>query len=163
MAKKIKYCKNHPNRKSFCRYLCSTCYNIDLQRRAREKANAQPPVKKEKPKQIKKTSEIQAALNTIYGILRKELLPKNRTCQAQYQGCTHRATQIHHMQGRKRHLLIMSKQFKFVCPECHTTITEHSAEAIENGLSMLINSKTKWDFTERELSLMDKYGVKAPK
>lgn len=157
-TKEKKTCKNHPNRIALCKELCSACYwSVNKVKYAlKNKGGVKKPVL------IRNASEKREILNNIYGILCRELKPQHLSCQGNLEGCTHRATQIHHKKGRRNYLLIMSKHFCYLCKNCHDFCTVHSFVAMKIGLSMPINSTTEYDFTDREIELMIKYKVKIP-
>ena len=65
---------------------------------------------------------------------------ENPICMANLKGCTHLSTQIHHKKGREGDLLMDTSKWLAICHKCHSWITEHSAQAIEMGLSLKRNS-----------------------
>lgn len=111
---------------------------------------------------INQQSDQRKLLNAIYSILIKELKP-GKMCEAKIKCTSNMATQVHHKRGRRNWLLIMSKYFGYHCPACHQWATELSKEAVEIGLSLPINASFEWEFTKREVELMEKYKVKFPK
>ena len=139
---------------------------LDSWNKSREKGikKYQARIKAEgKKRTVNKTSDQQVLLNKVYAILCRELKPLHTKCEAKLLCCTGRATQIHHKQGRRGILLIMSKLFSYLCHNCHDFCTEHSKEAIEIGLSLPRNSKTEYEFTDREKELINKYNIRLPK
>lgn len=153
----------HPSRKPFSHGDCKPCaekkYAQRRQERLQEKRKQDPAAR------IKQQTEITGILKKIYTTLRKELLPLNPVCQGKgkIEGCTGKANQIHHGKGRRGFLLILSKYFRYLCHNCHDFCTENSTEAKELGLSVQINSKTDWAFTDREKELIEKHKLKLPK
>lgn len=153
MATKVKHICPHTNRKILAKGKCKYCYWEEYVKKQRQKLIVPRGT-------ISQVSTQRDKLNKIYTILCKELKPQHTKCETNLPGCTHKATEIHHMKGRRGLLLILSKYFAYHCPNCHRWVTDHSKEAVEIGLSLPINSQTEYDFTERELFLIDKYGVK---
>lgn len=99
------------------------------------------PIRVYNTKKIKQVSTRQQKLNTAYAVLRKEFMKANPHCQAKLDGCTYIATDCHHRRGRGEYFLDAST-YLAVCSACHRWITEHSAEAIEMGLSESRLNKT---------------------
>lgn len=118
--------------------------------------------------QLKKTagpnkkSEKKTALDAIYAIIRPMWLQYNKLCRARYAGCTHKASEIHHMNGRKGFWLIISKWFFPICRNCHRTVTKNSADAISRGISLADHHNPEYEFNSLERKLMEKYGVNPP-
>lgn len=84
----------------------------------------------------KKVSENKNVLNKIYAKVREKYMKEHTKCEAHLEGCTKVATEVHHMNGRMGIWLVISEYFLPVCRNCHMQITENSAMAIENGLSI---------------------------
>lgn len=149
----------HTNRKNFSKGNCKQCANVvyaqGRQQRLRERHSQTPPAP------INPESELTNLLRKIYRILVAEFLPRQNTCQGKGKipGCTGKPTEVHHGKGREGYLLILSKYFKYLCRHCHDFCTEHSAEAIDMGLSYRRNTPTEWAFTEREVELLKEYNV----
>lgn len=107
----------------------------------RDKIGLPKPEKKEKKKTytLKKTkpkpvAKKRAKQLTKYSKLRIKFLEENPIC------CVCRenlATEVHHAEGKENELLLKVESFRPICRPCHTRITEHSAEAIEKGYSIL--------------------------
>jgi len=76
-----------------------------------------------------------------YKILRAIFLAHHPNCNVCGVKCTKKATEVHHMAGKENSLLNDTRFWLPVCRNCHTWITEHSKEAIENGWSMSRHSK----------------------
>lgn len=72
----------------------------------------------------------------IYNLKRKEFLKANPECQASLEGCTKKATQIHHMKGRENELLNESAYWMAICFNCHRKVTEDTQMAFAKGLSI---------------------------
>lgn len=127
---------------------------IEKKRKEIKKPSANPR------REIKWVSNQRALLNTIYKILCRELKPLHLVCDR----CKiNKVAEIHHSKGRRGFLLIMSFYFKYLCRTCHRDITDNSAEAINDGWSLPINSKTEYIFTDREVELINKYNIRTPK
>lgn len=156
MATKVKHMCPHTNRPIFCKRKCKSCYWNDYMSAYRKKKS---PVTGE-PVKIPRVSANQKQLNKAYAILCAELKPLHQVCEGKLDGCTHRATEIHHKCGRIGILLILSTYFGYLCNNCHRFCTDNSLEAIELGLSMPINSKIEIEFTERELQLIEQFYIK---
>ena len=74
-------------------------------------------------------------------------LPEHQRCEAGWQGCTIKATTVHHGKGRmltKAIDFLLAKEFwKALCHHCHNGpkgVTEDSARAIKEGLSYKRNT-----------------------
>lgn len=113
---------------------CQNCYW-----KHRNKVNH--PEGKERPKKsaIPAKSSKQIEREIRYAKQRKQWLPLHPHCEAKLDRCTKAATQVHHMQGREGELLFDESKWLAACHNCHTWITEHSAEAIAKGLSLRRN------------------------
>ncbi len=112
---------------------------------------------------INKFSDQRTLLTKIYGIIRKEYLANNSTCQIQLEGCTHKAIEIHHRYVRTGYFLVMSKYFYSTCHNCHEQVTINSELAIAKGISFSRHSKQPEIFSQSELDLLEQYKVKLPK
>ncbi len=152
----------HPDRPVFSKGRCQQCAQADYARERQERQRAKI-ADGNLPARINPISDTLQLLNKIYAILCAELKPLHTICEGNLSGCTHVATEIHHMKGRRGILLIMSKFFKYLCRNCHDFCTEHSAQAQEMGLSVQVNSQTDYEFTDRELELIEEFGVRLPK
>lgn len=130
---------------------------VTYQQNCRDKRKGKPLPK------INQASDQREKLYKIYKILCAILKPLHPKCEGKLPGCTHKASEIHHSKGRRGFLLILSRYFKYMCHNCHSFCTENSAEAIELELSYRRNSPTEWDFTEKELELIQKHNLKLPK
>lgn len=121
------------------------------------------PVVKKKFK-INTHSPLRKILSSIYSIIHFEYLalPENKICRAQLNGCSHKATQIHHTFLRTGYYLIMSKRFFPICSNCHDFVNEDSDEAIRLGISVSRKSNVPYEFTPREVELMEEFGVSVP-
>ena len=130
-------------KKSGCGYngpliggMCSTHY---WQSRAEIKAGKTDSNTKKSTIPPKSAKQLQRDIQ--YAQLRKVWIKDHAACAAKLTGCTAIATQVHHMQGREGPLLLDVAKWLPVCHRCHTWITEHSAEAIQVGLSISRNKK----------------------
>lgn len=122
-------------------------------------------LRENKQKKVRKFSDQRRKLNAIYSILVAEIKRQPAICEGwgKIEGCTKKATQLHHKRGRRGFLLIASKYFGRQCDHCHKFCTKHSKEAVEMGLSMLINSTEVVCFTKKEIELIEKYNIRLPK
>lgn len=75
----------------------------------------------------------------IYKEARTQFLKDNSVCEAGFDGCKVKATDLHHAGGRGK-LLNDKSLWVALCRPCHNRVTEHSAEAIELGLSVRRNT-----------------------
>lgn len=105
------------------------------------------PVKPGKPKQdlilqlkelakpvINPVSEKKKKDDATYKKLRRAFLKANGYCMIRKKGCTVIATDVHHKAGRGANYLKVETWLP-ACRHCHDIVTEHSAEAIEQGHS----------------------------
>lgn len=106
---------------------CATC-NHAMRKAERQASRVKvvAPVRKVAPKRAKELQE--------YAKLRKEYLVLYPVCEVPE--CHERAVEIHHQRGRENDRLLDTNYFMAVCHEHHAYYTEHSAEAIENGISL---------------------------
>jgi hypothetical protein len=127
MAKTCAKC-NHPVfSKGLCHGHWKQAYGKPIPR-------AKEPIARQRTP-IKKVSQRKALDNELYKKIRAAWLPQHETCEAQLPGCTQKATEVHHMEGREGILLLHTPKWLAVCHHCHGWITENSREAIELGLS----------------------------
>lgn len=75
-----------------------------------------------------------AAQNAEYAKLRKEYLALYPVCEVEE--CQAASTEVHHAAGREGDRLLDVNYFVALCHDCHVRITEHSAQAIEDGHSI---------------------------
>lgn len=98
--------------------------------------------KSSKPrKPVKKVSAKLKKELRAYSVERKKFLAEKKACEAILPGCTIIPTQVHHMEGRGVKLM-KKESWLAICDSCHKKITEHSADAIERGLSKRRNGPT---------------------
>lgn len=74
-----------------------------------------------KRKQIAKFSEKMKGQLKTYKELRKEYLEKHKYCFANLEGCTKKATQVHHLSSRGSKLN-QEETFMAVCFNCHSRL-----------------------------------------
>lgn len=86
-------------------------------------------------KPVKKITEKRAKQNREYLEIRVHFLEQYPMCQIG--GCNNKSTEVHHMKGKANDLLTNPENFLAICSDCHRKITEHSAEAIREGYSIL--------------------------
>ena len=88
-------------------------------------------------KPIKKISDKHKKTISDYSIKRKKFLEANPICQAALQGCTKKATEIHHKKGKdNRELWIDETYFLAVCRSCHKQIEEGGSWVYEKGFKI---------------------------
>lgn len=100
---------------------------------------AEPAKKKIKP--IKKVSDKRAKEMQLYLKKRKIFLEQHKLCEANLEICTRQAFQVHHSCGRSNKLLNQEEFWIAICDSCHKKITEDSAMAILNNLSISRHKK----------------------
>lgn len=113
---------------------CQSCYWP-----YRRSLKAEKGGKQQKNSHIAKKSVSKLDREIEYAKIRKGWLPEHRECQAALPGCCKIATQVHHKAGRSGDLLLETDKWLACCHRCHTWITEHSAAAVELGLSLRRN------------------------
>lgn len=102
----------------FSKGLCLGCWKI----------NHAKPIRKISEKHQKTISE--------YGLIRKEFLKENPSCQIKLNGCTRIATEIHHSKGKSSKEQYLKKEdFVATCRSCHNYVEAHPKFAKENGFS----------------------------
>lgn len=124
---------------------CSICHKLSVLWRSnpktckdcanKEKVRDTPP--KYQTKEIKKVSTKQQKLNAAYKVLRDQFMKNHKNCEAnliELAGCTKKATQCHHPNGRGQYLLDDSR-FIALCHNCHSYIETHPLFAKEKGYS----------------------------
>lgn len=121
----------------------------------------QKPVPKKKTS-IRQVSAFQSVLNEIYKIIHLEYMAKNTRCLAKLDGCTHKATQLHHKFKRTGYYLVMDQFFLPICSNCHHIVTEDSDFAIEIGLSISRLSEIPYEFSDRTMELLLEFEIKLP-
>ncbi len=156
----MKFCITHPDKKSYAKNKCKSCYFIDYLEKKRTERKEKGYIASERPASAYNQRYF---LKIIYSTLCAELKPLHPICEGQLPGCTITATQIHHKKSRHGIMLIMSVYFGYLCDNCHKRCTKHSREAKELGLSLPINSQTDYIFTPREIELINKYKIRTPK
>lgn len=81
-------------------------------------------------KPLRQMSAKRAKENAEYAKLRKAFLSERPVCEAYYPDiCTGRATQVHHMAGRRGKMLLARERFLACCARCHTEIHNHPLNA----------------------------------
>jgi len=102
---------------------------------------------------IPKRTEKRLAQEIEYAKKRKVWLPLHPRCEMKLAGCTIVATEVHHTQGRENDLLLLDEYWKSGCHNCHTKATEHSRQAIEDGISMRRNQPIERGIIIKQKSL----------
>ena len=90
---------------------------------------------KKKPKPIPKVSEKQIERLAKYRKVRDGFMA-NKTCEAKLDGCTIKATDLHHAKGKIGDLLTDQRYFKALCRNCHSYLEVHPSESKEKGFSL---------------------------
>jgi len=103
---------------------CSNCWN------SIRYATEGPTFKQITPP--KKKSKKQEGLDRAYSMLRTPFMEKHPECQAGLDGCSFYSTDVHHIKGRGKWLLIVAK-WMAVCRHCHDWIEANPIEATEMG------------------------------
>ena len=109
--------------------ICASCASII------RKEERKPKLKKWMPKSVKAFSKKMIAELKTYSQLRKEHLANHKFCRANLQGCTKKATQVHHLSGRGSNLN-REETFMSVCFNCHQLLHNKlsAKERREKGL-----------------------------
>lgn len=71
---------------------------------------------------IRKVSEKRKNENKVYGVLREAYLKTHYYCQIKLFGCTHKATEIHHVKPREGKGLTDITSFRAACHNCHSLL-----------------------------------------
>lgn len=99
------------------------------------RASLKPVKIKDIGKPIPKVSAKQLENLKKYRKVRDEFM-KNKLCEAKLNGCTGKATDLHHAKGKVGELLTDKRYFKALCRSCHSYIEVHPEFAKENGYSL---------------------------
>lgn len=95
-----------------------------------------------KENKIDKVSEARKEWDKEYKKNRKVFLTAHPSCQAMIEGCTKKATEIHHKIGRSsKDAYVNPRYFLAVCRHCHSTLELNPAFAKAFGFSMSRMSK----------------------
>jgi hypothetical protein len=84
---------------------------------------------------LNKLTPAQAARNRKYYQLKAKYLDTNTICMARFEGCTTKATHLHHAKGRGKFLLVV-KYFRALCEGCHNEIENQPKLAMSLDLSL---------------------------
>lgn len=87
-------------------------------------------------KPIARRSTKRAKQERQYSVDRIKFLQDNPVCKIQVDGCTHKATQVHHAKGRIGELLLNQKYWVATCASCHTWAEVNPIESKEIGISI---------------------------
>lgn len=99
-------------------------------------ASKQPKAKPLQPRTpIKKVSAKQKVVLASYRLIRARVLLNCPYCEAQLEGCTGVATEIHHSKGHLGGNMLDSTTFKALCHNCHVWVEENPIAAKQLGLS----------------------------
>ena len=99
------------------------------------RASLKPVKIKDISKPISKVSSKQLERLAKYRKIRNEFMA-NKNCEAKLQGCTIKATDLHHAKGKIGDLLTDSRYFRALCRNCHNYIETHPNFAKENNYSL---------------------------
>lgn len=80
---------------------------------------------------MKRRSTKRARQEHLY-MLRRRVWLLNKHCER----CGRMATEVHHKAGRIGVLLLDETKWCALCHDCHVHVTEHPAEAYEQGFSL---------------------------
>lgn len=93
------------------------------------------PVADFKPKQrIKPCSKKRACQLAKYRKMRLALLALRNLCEANLEGCTLKATELHHLGGKSGEKLIEVKNVMCICRHCHDILHANPAASYKAGL-----------------------------
>jgi hypothetical protein len=126
------------------------------QAKQREQKTKKTPSKKET------TPTLTKKLQPVYQRLRIDFLQHNRVCRARFEGCSHYASDVHHMVGRSGWWLIVMKYFFPVCRSCHKIATKNSKMAIESGISLPRNVNHTLDFNTHTIEVLRMFNINPP-
>lgn len=107
---------------------CASC-NHSLRKAERE---SRRPVKLNA--RIKPVANKRAAQLREYSKLKDQYIAIHQICEVVL--CNRQSVDIHHQKGRENDLLLDTNYFMAICREHHIHYTEHSKEAIEEGVSI---------------------------
>lgn len=107
------------------------------------------PKKKKEKKPIRPVAKKRQKQLDEYSKVRAIKLALNPLCEIFLPGCTIKATEVHHGEGRENEKLLDIEKMKSACRYCHNQVTEHSKEAIENGHSYSRLKKNDESISER--------------
>lgn len=82
---------------------------------------------------LKKVSRKRAKELKVYSELRKLFLSARQYCEIFVDGCTRRATELHHVNGRNGRRLLDTQWFLPSCRNCHRYLHDNPRFARENG------------------------------
>jgi cytochrome oxidase assembly protein ShyY1 len=116
-----------PNYREGSTDYCSSC------NRAIRKAEHQASQPVKLNARIKPIADKRALELAKYSRLRVQYIGIHQICEVV--GCNRQAVDIHHQKGRENDLLLDTNFFMAICREHHIYYTEHSKEAIEQGVS----------------------------
>ena len=129
IEKKLKLCFS-------CNRLKHIWKNIEGKKYCKECCSIiQPKTLKKSLIQIPTFSSKRAKLTAVYTVIRKKFLLDHPMCQIHLNGCTQKATDIHHMHSgkdREQYYLDIST-WKSACRNCHDWIHNHEKDAKELG------------------------------
>lgn len=96
-----------------------------------------PTSKPKTTKSIPRVSEKRSKEERIYSAKRLIFLGEHPMCEMHVPGiCTHKATEVHHKEGRTGENYLDDTKWMAGCHNCHDWATENPKEAIELGFSL---------------------------
>lgn len=90
------------------------------------------------PKRLRRRSTKRARQEREYLRLRAPWI-EGRACEMRLDGCTGRATEVHHRMGREGELLLDVRFWMAGCHTCHHQVTNHEVDVYALGLSIRRN------------------------
>lgn len=134
IKRKKKTCKGCKKEKYIFGYgLCKSCYNF--------KKSVEYSRNKPGRKPIKKISHKHRQTLKEYQPKRNKFLKNNPICQAHLNGCTLKATEVHHKKGKaSKQLYLDASKWMSVCRNCHSIIENMGAKSYELGFKLYRNT-----------------------
>ena len=106
----------------------------------------------DKPKSISPVSKKRKGEMDEYSKRRELFLIANPICQGKLVGCTSKATDVHHTEGRVGDNYLNMSKWKALCRNCHRFVEENPDAAKELGLSTSRLNKNADNQTENQNS-----------
>lgn len=89
-------------------------------------------------KTVRKVSEKRANEEKAYQVVRAGFLATHYYCAAKLEGCTYKATDVHHSSGREGKKLTDVTKFIAVCRNCHSLLHDKLSAAERRDKNLLI-------------------------
>lgn len=120
---------------------CQICW-YKMEAKVKELMPSKPEAETKKQYKIRSRSPKRSEEEKIYTSKRIIFLNENPICKMKIPGlCVTKANTVQHLKGRIGDLLLDTKFWIPACLPCHQYATDHPAEAIDNGWSLLRNAK----------------------